>query len=216
MHEFFDLGLRGGISQVSSCYARANNHYMGEEYNPEKPDKYIIQFDANNEYGRAMMCHLPHGNFNWVADEELADVEGWAMKILDWADDAARGCALEVTLDYPSELFDQHDGLPLAAETLEITEDMLTPHQLRLGKKFSAKIGGEKLCLALTKKKNYICHYRSLKYYLSKGLKLEKIHRVLEFDQSAWLARYVELNTNMRRMANSQAEKDFAKLMNNR
>ena len=215
MHQFFDLGLRGGISQVSNCYAQANNAYMGEDYDPEKPDTYLIQFDCNNEYGKAMMGHLPHGNFSWVKEEELCNVGAWEKKISEWADDAPQGCALEVTLDYPPDLFEQHDALPLAPENLTITKEMLTPYQAELAKKFTAKLGGDKLCLSLTKKKNYICHYRNLKYYLSKGMKLEKVHQVLMFDQSDWLRSYVSLNTNMRRTATSEAEKDFAKLMNN-
>ena len=84
MHSFFDLGLRGGISQVSNCYARANNAYLGEDYDPEKPDTYLIQFDCNNEYGKAMMGHLPHGNFSWVKEEELSDVGAWEKKISEW------------------------------------------------------------------------------------------------------------------------------------
>ena len=58
-------------------------------------------------------------------------------------------------------------------------------------------------------------HYRNLKYYLEKGMELDKIHRVLTFKQSPWLKKYVDYNTNCRARANSPFERDFYKLMNN-
>ena len=215
MHDFIDLGIRGGVSQVSQCHAEANNLYMGEEYDPQKPDTYIMQMDCNNLYGKAMMQHLPRGKFEWAAKAELEDTDTVEKKIRDWPDDAPRGCILEVDLDYPHELFEKHDGLPLAPENAVIDKSMLTSYQLQMGKAFDAKIGGKKLCLSLTDKKNYITHYRNLKYYLSKGLRLRKVHQALMFEQSDWLKGYVELNTSMRKTAPSQFQQDFAKLMNN-
>ena len=59
-------------------------------------------------------------------------------------------------------------------------------------------------------------HYRHLQLYLSLGLKLKKIHRALEIQQSKWLEKYISFNTQMRaRKENTDFEKDFFKLMNN-
>ena len=73
----------------------------------------------------------------------------------------------------------------------------------------------EKLVLNLHDKKNYVIHIRALDQALKHGLNLEKVHRVIEFDQSAWLAPYINFDTDLRTKARKDFEKDFFKLMNN-
>ena len=55
----------------------------------------------------------------------------------------------------------------------------------------------------------------TLKQALNHGLKLKKIHRVIEFNQGAWLKPYINMNTEMRKLAKNDFEKDLFKLMNN-
>ena len=73
----------------------------------------------------------------------------------------------------------------------------------------------KKLVCNLLNKKKYVVYINSLKQALNHGLKLKKIHRVIEFNQKAWLKPYIDMNTELRKVANNDFEKYFYKLMNN-
>ena len=62
-------------------------------------------------------------------------------------------------------------------------------------------------------KVRYVIHYKNVLYYLSLGMKLVKIHRVLSFKQSNWLKPCVEFNTQKRKQSTNEADKDFCKLI---
>ena len=102
-------------------------------------------------------------------------------------DKQEEGYFLKVDLEYPEDLHDLHDTYPCAPERLKIEEKYLSEHKKKLGKECGAKYGSEKLCLTLMDKEKYILHYRNLKQYLSLGVKLKKVHRVLKLYQSPWL-----------------------------
>ncbi|XP_065650459.1 uncharacterized protein LOC136078605 [Hydra vulgaris] len=175
-------GIRGGISTISNRLGKSNNKYM-DNYDETKPSKFIQYLDANNLYGWAMSKPLPTHGFNWMDEDEL---ENWKSV----------PCILEVDLDYPDHLHDEHNDYPLA------------PERVKVGKV-------EKLIPNLNNKKNYVVHYTNLKLYERLGLKITKIHRGISFEESAWLSEYIELNTNLRTKATNEFEKDFFKLMNN-
>ena len=73
----------------------------------------------------------------------------------------------------------------------------------------------KKLVCNLHNKNNYVAHINILKQALNHGLKLKKVHRVIEFEQKAWLKKYIDFNTDLRAKATNDFEKDFFKLMNN-
>ena len=66
--------------------------------------------------------------------------------------------------------------------------------------------------MKIDKCKKLVCN---LKQALNHGLKLKKVHRIIEFNQEAWFKPYIDMNTELRKIANNDFEKDFFKLMNN-
>ena len=72
-----------------------------------------------------------------------------------------------------------------------------------------------KLTCTIQNKENYVIHIRALKQTINHGSELTKVHRIIEFDQEAWLKPYIDMNTDLRKQAENDFEKDFFKLMNN-
>ena len=130
---------------------------------------------------------LPTGGFKWV------DVN--PNKISELATRTDKGYILEVNVSYPKDLPDSHNELPFMCERMGIN-------------------GVEKLVPNLRDKTNYVIHIQALNQVLQHGLRLDGIHRAIEFDQSAWLKTYIDFNTQLRTAATNDFEKDFFKLMN--
>ena len=111
-----ESGIRGGIATISHRHAKANNEYMGAEFNPVKETKFISYFDAKNLYDWVMSKQLPVSGFEWMTDDELDD---WKHL----------SCILEVDLDYPKYLHNLHNDYPLAPERVKIgNEEKLIPN----------------------------------------------------------------------------------------
>ena len=109
-----------------------------------------------------------------------------------------------------------HNDYPLAPEKLAIHYDMLSDYCKKIADEYGIKVGDVmKLIPNLGNKTNYVLHYRNLQLYLSLGMKLTKIHRVLKFKQSDWMKKYIDFNTEKRTNAANSFKKDFLKLMIN-
>ena len=183
--------IRGGICHSIHRYAKANNKYM-ENYDENKESSYIQYLDTNNLYGWAMSQKLPVNNFKWVEDTLRINKEF----IKNYNENSNKGYILEVDVKYPKTLHDLYSDLLFLPRRMKIDEC----------KKFVCN---------LQNKKKYVVHIKSLKQALNHGLKLKKIHRIIEFNQKAWLKPYIDMNTELRKLAKDNFEKDLFKLMNN-
>lgn len=204
MHLFFENSIRGGVSQISHRYSEANNKYMSN-YDKLKEDKYILYEDANNLYSVAMIQYLPYKNFKWNTDEWTEE------KILSLGDEDKKGYTFEVDLEYPKELHDLHNQYPLCPESRSVKKSDLNLWQQYEYKESKVK----KLILSLEDKLNYGVHYRYLKLALQLGMKLKKVHRCVEYEQAPLMREYINFNTELRKKAKNDFEKDFFKLLCN-
>ena len=186
-----EKGTRGGICQAIHRYAKANNKYM-KNYDKNNESSYLKYLDANNLYGWAVSQKLPVNGLKWV--KKLSKFNEDFLKKYD--ENGNTGYFLEVDIEYPKTLFNSHKDLSFLPERKKVEKV-------------------EKLICSIEYKEKYIIHIRVLEQALSHGLKVKKVHRVIQFKQKSWLKPYIDMNTNLRTNAKNEFEKNFFKLMNN-
>ena len=181
-------GIRSGICYSIHRYAKANNKYM-KNYNNNEESSYLQYLDPNNLYGWAMPKKLPVNGFKWIDNREIVE------HVINEGNDN-KGYILEVDVKYPKRLHELHSDLPFLSERMKIDKC-------------------NKLVCNLFNKKKYITHTNTLKQALNHGLKLKKIHRIIEFNQEKWLKPYIDMDTELRKAAKNDFKKYLFKLMNN-
>ena len=115
--------------------------------------------------------------------------------IKNYDKDSDKGYIFEVNVEYPKDLHGLHSDLPFLPEGIKIYKC-------------------SKLVCNLYDKKTVV-HIRALKQTLDHGIILKKVHRVIQFNQEAWLKECIDMNTELRKQAKNDFEKDFFKLMDN-
>ena len=199
---------RGGLCFVGSKrYVKANNHYI-RNFDETLPENYLLYLDANNLYGWAMSEALPYKDIVFDNDVTLED-------ILNTADDAETGYIVKCDIHFPHRIHEKLKQYPPCPENLATDKDWLSDYQLKLAKDNHVRVGScKKLTPHLFDHKDYCIHYINLKFIHELGAVI-KIHKVVSFKQKKWLAPYIDFNTEKRKGARNEFEKDFFKLMNN-
>ena len=115
MFQFIEKGMLGGggVSYIANRYGKASNKYM-KKYDEKAPSKYIMYLDANNLYGWSMSQYLPTGNFKWMSNKEIKQIDLGKYKA-----DGKKGLILEVDLEYPHELHNLHNDYPVYPEKVK-------------------------------------------------------------------------------------------------
>ena len=116
--------------------------------------------------------------------------------IKNYDENSDKGYIFGVDVEYPKNISMLHRDLPFLSERMKINKCI-------------------KLVCSAENKEKYVVHIRALKQALNHGLKLTKVHRLIQFDQGAWLKPYIDMNTELRTKAKNDFEKDFPKLMYN-
>ena len=161
-------------------------------YDKNKESSYIEHLDASNLNGCAMSQKLSVNGFKWI--KNVTEIDEKFIK--NYNEDSDKGYILEVDVKYPRKVHGLHSDLPFLPKRMKIDKC-------------------KKLVCNLRNKKKYVVHIRSLKQALNHGLKLKKVHRISEFNKESWLKPYIDMNTELRKTAKNDFEKDFFKLMNN-
>ena len=156
-------GTRGGMCQATYRYAKANNKYM-KNYDKNKESTFLVYGDANNLYEWLMCKKLPVDNFKWVDDLSIFTEDF----IKNYDEESDIGYLFVVDVEYPKNLHKLHSDLPFLPERMKINKCT-------------------KLVCNVQDKENYPVHVLALKQALNHGLKLTKVHRVIEFRQEDWL-----------------------------
>ena len=125
-----------------------------------------------------MSQKLPVNGFKWVKNTSKIDEKF----IQNYSEDSDKGYIFEVDVKYRRRLHDLHSDLPFLSKRMKIDKC-------------------KKLVCNLRNQKKYVVHIRSLKQALNYGLKLKKVHRIIEFNQESWLKPYIDLNTESRKIA---------------
>ena len=193
--------IRGGISSV-----------MGDRYVKSDENNKIIYADATNLYGHSMSQFLPYDEIEmWHGHPDK--YWRWLDIILNTPDDADIGYFLEVDLKYPDDIKQKTKYFPFCPENKKINPNKYNDYMNKIKPENYTK--SKKLICDWTDKKNYLIHYRMLKFYVRHGMVVEKVHEIISFKQSRWLEKYISFNTQKRNKARNDFEKDCFKLLVN-
>jgi len=211
MVHFIEKGKRGGVSFINNrhLYTEKEETEETEERNlqTDAQKEEIVYIDANNLYGLSQIQKLPIDSFRWLSKEEV--------KNFSLTDDfeGEKGYFVECDLKYPTHLHKLHSNYPLAPEILEVNFENLSPYAQTAIEKTDGKrkYKDVKLMSTFHDRIKYVCHVKNLCLYVSLGLELTKIHRVLEFRQEAMFKPFIEKTTTARQNAKSKFETDLFK-----
>ena len=165
-----EKGIRGRICHSIYRYAKANNKYM-KDHDTNKKFSYFQYWDVNNLCDWAMSQNIESIKDSFQFNEDFTK---------NYNEESDEGYFLEVDVQYLEKFHELHNNLPFLPERMKFEKV-------------------EKLMTNLHDKTEYIIHMRNLKQALNHGLIFKKVHKVITFNENAWLKPYLDMNTDLRK-----------------
>ena len=158
MYIFLEKGMRGGVSNISHRYSKANNKFLNS-HDPKQEQKHIIYLYANNLHGYAMSKILPTSGFKWRDPKEF--------NLNKYSSSSSKRCVLELDVEYPKDLLELHNDYPLAPDKIKIKIEMLFDYQLKIADHYNIPSGNvKKLVPNFFEKEKFVIYYENLQLEL--------------------------------------------------
>ncbi len=152
--DIFERSKRGGLTFVGSKrYVKANNKHVAG-YDPKTKSTYLLNLDASNLYGWAMVQALPYKDIKFANETTLET-------ILNTADDAETGYMVEIDLRFKNEIHERLKQMPPCPESLIPKEEWFSDYQKLLREETKSNTKCEKLVPHFNEHLRYCIHYRN-------------------------------------------------------
>ena len=149
---------------------------------------------------------LPYDEIKFDKNVKLED-------IINTPDDSDIGYFVEIDLTYLDNIKEKTKNFPLTPVNNKINPDDFNDYKKEI--KPDTYIQSKKVIFDWSDKKNYLIHYKILKFYVRHGMVVKKVHEIISFRHSRWLENCINFNTQKRNQAVNDFEKDFYKLLKN-
>jgi len=157
------------------------------------------------------MNELPVGNFRFLTPDDIENFDATSIP-----DDSPTGYIVECDLSYPPPLHQSHSAYPLCPQHVVVERSMISPTVVQMHQHAGTKHAPcTKLINDLNDKEHYVTHYKCLKFYLSQGMQLTKIHRIISFSQSAFMRPLIDYCNTQRQNAKTEFDSTLYKLLPN-
>jgi hypothetical protein len=156
--------IRGGITMSNVKLSKGNSELLDNFNGVDLERQHIINIDCNSNYSSQALLPLPVGGYYWLTEEEIGKFD------ITSPDDGPLGWIFEVDCEIPEKYHDELNCFPPCPYKSE---------------------DGDKLNLDFYPKTHYITDWGNLKYYVSKGVTVSKIHKILQYEQRPILSDFV-------------------------
>ena len=187
MYEIFSNSIRGGFCATNKRHVKANNKDMGDLFDSSKISSLLMFLDWNALYSQCLTQCLPIGQFKYVDAKSVLAFEKNPETLLAIPPDNHKGYFITCDFEIPESVARATDCMPLSI----VNTTKITPSE------YMTSIGGsktshKKLIAGHFSLEKYSFHYRLLQEYIKLGVKVTKIHSIIEFTQKPVFKEFID------------------------